>query len=273
MKTILVPIDFSEVSTNAFNYAAALAKLTESKLILLHVYHVPIPPSEAPFFVLSMDDLDKENMQALQKIDEHAKKTFGTLNTALIVRAGFVVDEIRSIIDEQHVDLVVMGVTGAGKSSGFFVGSNTTALMKKTKTSVLVIPGETSFKKAEKIVFACDHKETVPITIINKLKEIVHLFDAKVLVLDVIKPEENTSLEKAVAGVNLVHSLNDINHELYFPMAENVEEEINTFVEHHHADMLVMIPHSHKTLKELFHRSNTKKMAFHTSVPLLSIHD
>src|SRR5690606_19398681 len=39
MKTILVPTDFSKAATNALNYAAALAKKENGRIILLHVYN------------------------------------------------------------------------------------------------------------------------------------------------------------------------------------------------------------------------------------------
>jgi nucleotide-binding universal stress UspA family protein len=44
---------------------------------------------------------------------------------------------------------------------------------------------------------------------------------------------------------------------------------INTYIDDHHADLLVMAKHNRNFFDRLFHRSLSKKMAFHTHIPLL----
>ncbi|MBA3706529.1 MAG: universal stress protein [Bacteroidetes bacterium] len=273
MKKILVPIDFSEISENALNYAAGLAKFVNGKLILLHIYHVRVPASETPLLVLSLDDLEKENMLLLKKLSEKINRQ-EAVETELIVRPGFVVEGIISIVSEKKIDLVVMGITGAGKPPGVLIGSNTTSFIKKATVPVLVIPKNVSFGRIRKIVFAYDYKKVVAPTLLVKLKEFAALFNSEILVVDIVKPAEVPDFNQAVAGMMLEHSLVDVRHTLYFPSDEddNLVQQIDSFVESHDADLLVMLPDSHKSLRELFHRSNTKRMAFHTRVPLLTLH-
>lgn len=274
MKTILVPTDYSETANNALYYAIELAKLAKAKIILLHAYHVPLPTGDIPVMLVSPAELEKENVMRVKKLEKDIAKKFSEgVKTEHVVRPGFVPDEILSVIKEKNVDLVVMGIAGQTKISRALIGSNTVDVIKKTKTPVLVIPRDCRFRKVGKIAFACDYQGTINSEVMDKLKEFVKLLKAKVLVLDVVKPDKVPVYENAVAGLSLENSLSGVDHSLYFPEGEDVTSEINSFVDTYQADWLVMMPHRHKLLEGIFHKSNVRQMAFHTHVPLLSLHE
>ena len=272
MKTILVPTDFSDVSENAMNYAAELAQFTKAKLILFHIYSVPMPVAEVPVVTIPMEEVEHESMIQLKAIDKTLKANYPGIETEVITRAGFVAEEIYLLQEDRKIDLLVMGVTGAGKAPGI-LGSNTTSNMKRAKCPVLVVPKGLKFKKPAKIALACDYNSTVPEAIVNTLKEYTGMFGAKLLIFDVLKRAELVSYQKSVAEVNLENSLGDVEHSLHFPSGDDLHTEINSFVEKNNADMLVMIPHDYSFWQKLFHHSATKEMAFYTKVPLLSIHE
>ena len=175
MKTILVPLDYSEVSDNALNYAAELANLIRAKLILLHVYHVPVPAIEVPVVVIGWEELQKENTERLNKIAEKTKNKSKNLEIEIRVSPGFAVDEILSLVKEDNIDLVVMGVTGAGRKTNMLLGSNTVSVMKKSKTPVLIIPQKAQFKKVQNIVLAYDYKNAIDEAVIKEFKKIVKI--------------------------------------------------------------------------------------------------
>lgn len=274
MKTILLPTDYSETAENASEYAFELAAYSKARLVLLHVFHVPVPTSEVPLITVTPQELERENKERLAKLENTLReRSGGKIQIESIVKSGFAVHEIVETAAEVKADCIVMGVTGMSKLGEALIGSVTTSVMHKTRVPVLVIPQGASFTAPEKIVFACNYEEKLDETVIDRFKAIVKLFKSKVLVLDVVKSEELASYEKAVAGIGLEHSLRDIPHELHFPEGEDITRGINLFIDRHHAGMLVMVPFDHRSLTGLFHRSNTKKMAFHTHVPLLSIHN
>lgn len=274
MKTILVPTDYSETADNALQYAVELAKFSKAKIILFHSYHIPIPTTEAPVMLISPQELEKENNDRIKKLEKQiSKQTAGKIKIESIVRAGFVPDEVKNAANEKKADLIVMGITGAGKVAQTLMGSNATSLIKKTQVPVLVIPKNVKYKKIEKIVLAYDYSGEMEESVMKKLKGFIQLFKAKLMVVDVVKPVEVPTNENAVSSLSLENALRGIKHTLYFPEAENMEDEINSFSDSYKADWLVMIPHKHKLLSGLFHKSNTKQMAFHTSIPLLSLHE
>jgi nucleotide-binding universal stress UspA family protein len=273
MKTILVPTDFSEAAENAALYALELASAyKKTKVILFHVYSVQAAMSDIPVMPSPFDQMEITYKGLLKEFEEKLKNTNTDVETELIVSPGFVVDEILYLLAKRRIDMVIMGVTGAGKNETIF-GSNATSVLKEAKQPVLIIHKEAKFKKPERIALACDYIAIMPDEVIEKIRGFVKLFDAKLLIFDILKKTEVLSYQKAVAEVNLENSLDDISHSLFFPSGDNLPEEINNFVKENKADMLIMMPHNYPFLQGLFHRSNTRKMAFHTHVPLLSIHE
>lgn len=272
MKNILVPTDFSEVSESAVDYAAELAKATNAKLILYFVFTVPVPVADTPVITIPIPELEKENMKLLHALERRIKAKHGKIEIELRTQPGFVVDEIISFTKEHKIDMVVMGVTGAGKTPGI-IGSNATSVMHHAKSPVLVIPKGYKYKKPANIALACDYKSMLPDAAVTKFKSFTSLFNAKVFVFNVLKPNELATYQKAATEVNLENALGDLEHSLYFPASENLAHEINTFVDIHEVDILTMFPHNYSFLKGIVHHSATKDMAFLTHVPLLSIHE
>lgn len=274
MKTILAPIDYSDISDNALQYAVELAKFSDAKLILLHIYHLPVPTVEIPITVMVPKEIQNENEKKIKSLEKKIGTQSGTnIKVESIVRSGLIVDEIMNVIKENEIDLVVMGIIGAGKVSERLIGSHTTSLIKRTQTPVLVVPKDARYKEVKKIVLAYDYKNVVNVAAVERFKKFAKIFNAKVLVLDVEKPVEMPVYEHTVAAETLENSLEDVEHVMFFSSAEDLPDEINSFADSHNCDWVAMIPHKHVFLSRLFQESNTKKMAFHTHIPLLSIHD
>lgn len=275
MKTILVPVNYSEVANNALQYAAGLANFAKAKIVLLHTYQIPVPTTEVPIIAISPQELEDENLAQVKKLEkEIVEQNAGKIKVESIVRNGFVADEIVYTSKEQKADLIIMGVTGnTGKIVETLIGSNTTSVIKKSLIPVLTVPKDARFKKVEKIAIASDYHREISKEILQKLKGYIQLFDAKLEVVDIVNPVEVPTLDGEAASDRLESPLADIPHTSFFPSSNNITEEINHFVDDHKSDWLVMVPHKHKFLSALFHRSNTKKMAFHTHIPLLTLHD
>lgn len=273
MKTILVPTDFSDNARNAVNYAVEIAKLTKAKLILFHAFHIPITNSDIPVGVIPIEAIEKENINRLKNImKEIQSKNNEALNIECICKMGFAVDEITEMVKTKNIDLVVMSIRGANYLSEILMGSITTALIRNGCCPVVVINQNVKFKNIKKIVFASDYHEISDESIMKPLKEFVELFKSHVYVFNVVREMKAISFTgKAGAGNLLEHSLEGTDHTFHFAEQEDVIESINTFAANKKADMIVMIPHKHSFLENIFYESNTKRMAFHTHIPLLAL--
>lgn len=275
MKNILVPTDYSSAANNALQYAIELAKKTGANLVLVHAYHIPVPTTEVPVLVISPLELSEENERRMKRLEnEVISGTDKKIKVKTIVRPGFPADVIIEESIDKKADLIVMGITGKGDKAGEpLLGSIATAVMKRSLIPVLTVPKGTEFREIRKIALAYDYEREMKHSVLLELKNYVKLFQAELLVVDVINPVEVPSMENAVAGIKLERSLEDVHHSLHFPASDDIIAEINSFVDTHNCDLLVMVPHKHKLLSAIFHKSNTRKMAFHTHLPLLTFHD
>lgn len=275
MKTILVPVDYSETSVGAAIYACELAKLLSAKVTLFHAYHPPIPTSEYDAVLIPDIDLEKENMLLLENFKRDLSKQISlNSNIECEVKIGFAVDEIVTTALEKKVDLVVMGISGGGKVSEYVLGSNTMGVIRKSGVPMIVVPPKATFKKPAVLVFACDYKREVSAKVITSLKEYVHAFGAKLLVLNLEKPSEGVTFEKAVNGIQLENALSTTEHSLHFlPNTGDIADEMNKFIDSHDADLLITVPHHHSLLHRIFNKSITKHLAFHSHVPLLALQE
>jgi nucleotide-binding universal stress UspA family protein len=142
MKTILVPVDFSEVTDRVIDAAAALAERFESQVYLLHVADPPpdfVGYEPGPEYI-------RENAAAEYR-KEHAalhelKGRFPEAEdraTALLIQ-GNAAEKIVEECGRLNADLIVIGSHGHGALYRILVGSVAETVLRQAPCPVLVIP-------------------------------------------------------------------------------------------------------------------------------------
>lgn len=276
MKTLLVPTDFSETSNNAIDYAVEIARATHAKLILFHVYHVPVITTEAVVAIPEFKELEQYALDNLKRTERTIQIKHGsTVVTECICKCGFPVEEIKGFTKEHKIDLIVMGMKGAGRLAEKLIGSVTTSMIQESTCAVMVIDEHVRFKSPKKIVLACDYLKTENKSILKPLKQLADLFNAHVYILNVVTHSESSpNVIKTVPNHDkLENSLDGIEYSFHYLQSEDVIRGINTFVEERKMDMVVMLPRKHSAFKTIFSEPNTKQMAFHSKVPLLTLQE
>jgi len=142
MKTILVPVDFSDVSDKVIDTAAALAQAFGSSVILVHVEEpepqfVGYEPGPLSVRVAVAGDI-QANLRRLEVL----KGRFGVESTLALTVQGSIPDEILALAREHQVTLIVIGSHGHGALYHLLAGSVTTAILKDAPCPVLVVPTE-----------------------------------------------------------------------------------------------------------------------------------
>lgn len=275
MKTILVPVDFSETSENAAFYAAEIAKQLEAQLILFHVYHIPFVQAEVPVMVPTIDQLEDTASKALIRLRAQIHTQHGPhIRIDHVSRCGFAVEEIIKFMNEQAPDIVVMGMHGTGNVSEYLLGSVTTSLIGQSNIPVLAVNKNSHFKGLKKLVFAYDYATMENSHTLDTLKTFGRLFKSHVYVLKVAHEKDAGKLPdipEAVAGIRMDHLLEELNHSFHFITNKNVVTGINEFATDRDADLVVMVPHKHSFFERILSRSQTSHMAFNMKIPLLSL--
>lgn len=144
MKTILVPIDFSDCAGEVVRAAASLAKAFGSEIILLHVA-APEPEfiGYEPGPQTVRDSVAKElheEHEKLRAIEDELKKQ-GLVVTALLIQ-GYPVDKILEEMSKNAADIIVMGSHGHGALHNLLVGSVTEGVMRKATCPIHVVPAK-----------------------------------------------------------------------------------------------------------------------------------
>ena len=123
-----------------------------------------------------------------------------------------------------------------------------------------------------KIGFACDYKQIEETTPVALLKKIVTDFNADLHILNVDFNNRHFTDDTMQESFGLKELFKDVNPEYDSIESENVTTGINQFVEKAGLDWIVVIPKKHTVLQKIFHRSHSTDLLFHTSVPILCIH-
>ena len=272
IKKILVPVDFSDCSINALRFAIEAAQQLKARLHLFHAYHIPIPVAE---MTLAMDAKIVEDFQAKAEANyTELKKDIPSLlevTDSFEIEFAFAIDAIIKR-EQQDIDLVIMGTKGATGLREVLMGSLTADVISKSNIPILAIPGDAKSCEIRKIVFATDFNKVDDPSCWDIVEAIVEGFSASLDLLHVNPNLGATSVEKAEEAFHLDQYLKETEHEFQFVTEKDVEKGINDFVNNNQVDMLILMPQKHNLFGKLFHQSVTKKMAYHTHIPMLAFH-
>lgn len=271
MQTILVPTDFSDNAQNALSYAAQLAKRLNAQVILLHAYMLPTPVSEVPNLLLNAEEMQRDNERIAKEAVDKIIGQHG-INASYIVRLGFPSDEIDAVIEDQPVDLVVMGMKGRGALEKM-MGSTTTSTIKKIKKPILVVPEHATYSDIKQVTYATDFSYNVDFHVYNLLLELLKTFDAKLHVVHVQKKADAQTANETPGINQLDPAFKAVPHEFHIVTDSEVKHGIESYLRENEADMLVMVTREHNFLERLFGKSHTKAMVYDTHVPLLVLRD
>lgn len=270
MKQIIVATDFSPVSENAVEYAVQLAKDIDSPILLFHSYEMPAVVTEAAVVVIPPDDLQKVNEETLKKYAERLTAKWG-VEINYSTRVGIARDEILN--EAKNGSFIVMGMYGAGKLTRAIMGSTAMSVIKNSSVPVLLIPENVSYKRPEKIAFACDYNSKTDFHALDPLKRLIEIFNSRLLVMNVKEDKREVSIEEKTTAVKMDRKLADIDHSYHFMESEDLVDGIKEFIDDKKPDMIAVIPHKYNILERLSHRSTTKKLAFQSTIPFLALPD
>lgn len=271
METILLPVDFSPASRNAAVFAAELAKLFHSKLLLFHAYMLPTPISEVPYAMVTVDNLQKENEQEIKKEADWIHDNYG-LEVEWLVRIGIASDEIKTLCKEREIDLIVMGMKGAGGLDKI-IGSTTTNVARKVKTPVLVVPHDATYTPIKHITYASDFTYKTSTRLFSPMLQLARAYGARTHILFVRQGHGGNSEVELTGKKSSEIIFEGYDHEYVTLEEPSVNQGISKYIQEYSSELLVMVAHKHTFLERVFSKNHTTVMAYETHVPLLILQD
>lgn len=140
IQRILCPVDFSERSRQAIEYAHGFADIFKSEIHLLHVIEPVIYPIEygvAPSAHLDLEETARANAE--KELKRLAEKYAHGVTTQIWLRIGRAADAIAEAAKDAKVDLIIMATHGRTGVSHLFLGSTAERVMRLAPCPVLAM--------------------------------------------------------------------------------------------------------------------------------------
>ncbi len=144
LDTVLVPVDFSEHSIHAVDYAIRLARVFHSRVVLVHVYHFPVEllTDWSAYGTLAgsaeiLEGLRKDREEQMAALAR--EKAGAGVPIEARVLEGTPFSEICKAARAEGANLVVMGTRGLTGLKHVLIGSTAERVVRKAPCPVLVL--------------------------------------------------------------------------------------------------------------------------------------
>ncbi|HXQ81341.1 MAG TPA: universal stress protein [Opitutaceae bacterium] len=139
MKTILVPIDFSDATIPVVEAGSAFARTVRAKIVIAHVVRPSAIVNEFSAVVESFaSTVEKNASEQLSRWRAQLQDDGFTVDMSLLHGQPSVC--IREEAKRLAADYIVVGSHGHGALYDFVVGSTASALLKNAPCPVLIVP-------------------------------------------------------------------------------------------------------------------------------------
>lgn len=263
---ILLPTDFSENADKATEVAFRLAKQTNGSVTILHAYDLPYSDRSMSTSLL---EVMKENAEAnMAEFEKGVKEKYGN-NYQVQVRLGNPIRLIHEVSDANNIEMVVMGTKGASGLEEILIGSNAASVIQNTNKPVLVIPPQAELKEIKKIVLASDLDPKVKQKPLQNLRNFAMIDDAEIDIVHVQGEKSPGTGSRDFFSAEL----QGVKHGFTILHGDNIEKAVIDEAVKEKADVLAAITRRYGFFEGLFHRSMTNRLAYHTHLPLLVLHE
>lgn len=275
MKKFLVPTDFSDTAKNAARYAVQLARDVSNTSVVLYNAFDAVSTGSDGTTIFSDDDARRTiTLSALNNMKADLSTIAGNVDIAVLAEEGDLIDNLQKLTHHQPFDLIIMGINGATKLEEIFIGSTTLSVINHNVSPVLIVPPDATYKPIKNVVFASDFKDVEQTTPKKELRHFLSLVRPTLHVVNVdvdhyVELTEEYQQEKG--KLNAI--LDGFNPEYAFIRMYDFVESINLFAMDRNADVIITVPRKHSFLEGIFKQSHTKKLAYHTHIPILALHE
>ncbi len=276
MKKILVPIDLRSDFSNLIDYAIAVARRSDARMVVYYAggrrflkqagnYTYACEESDQSFLDLIRNSSLKGRTDSLLK----TLRAHGIKYDFLHVSRGTVADMVME--SETGYDLLIMGTSTSPGIRGYVQSAYASRLIGEVNIPVLLVPVGTRYDEIGHITYAVDLTDYDP-HVIQQVKGIAAMFDAKLTIAHV-NPQEEVEKEQYLSSLErTITDTLDYPKVFYkfFDHADTVSG-IKKFVQFNDTNVVAMINRKRFSWSDIFSdKSLTRKMSRELQVPLLA---
>lgn len=269
MKTIIVPIDFSEYSLKGLEVAVLLAKKMKANIEMVYVqkktgeYYPSIREQQLSWAEKQFIEIQKKYCHDMPR---HHKLTF-------IIKHGKVHQEIVNQAASRKDSMIVTSTHGVSGFDGFFIGSNATKIISLSDKPIVTINTGDCPKAIKKIILPLDHsietRQKVPFTI-----ELAKICKAEIHLVSVFASKDEDIVKKVTSYSNQVAKLLDTAGITYKTKSLNgskFAELILKYAETSKADLISIMSEQKAGISSLLLGNSAETILLKSRIPVLTI--
>lgn len=274
MKTILVPVDFSEHSEFALEVAANIARKQNAEIVVVHMMGLPESfltkdEKQEVFNAIYFMKLTKQRFDKL--LDKEYLKG---IDITEAVKSHKVFAEINEVAAEYEADIIIMGSHGVSGMKEVFVGSNTEKVVRTSDIPVLVIKKRMPDFKMENAVFVTDF-DLKTLNSFTQARKFFKAFDVQPKILFINIPEKFMSTkEMQLKAYNFLIAVGMDNKkfkdDIIFYDDYTAERGIFNYCNDLDIDAIAIPTHGRKGLGHFFFGSMGEDIANHANIPVVT---
>lgn len=288
MRTLLIPIDFSESSLTTCKYGLNLIGEGPTKLFLFHIYPNQLMVADSSFpagidsdAFINAEFINELRKQAESNMDNLVKEFKSLIPDNIksdiriehLIAGGEPEYEIKRICEELNPDLILMGTRGEGKK-GFLEGSMAEKLMSTSNIPIIAVPESFTKLRLKNIMYALNFSEN-DFSSIGTILDLFRHIDKEIFIVHIELSEHKSEEERMMEA--LQHSLSSAYPELKFNfhVLNGADKSIalEDAAEVFQIDLITFIAHKTNFFQNLFSKQIHKKDFFKLELPMLALHE
>lgn len=275
VNSILVPVDFTEESSRAIDFARMMASHFGYGLTLAHVYQTLYDPvSAGAIDVQFLQDTNKRLLALVDSMNAENEKLGISVPVMAHLEIGETSSSLIDLLNHGKFEMLIMATKAIDNPVRRLFGTISSEVSRHSNKPVVVVPPQTEIKFPGKMVVGFTEE-----LMLEGALEYILAFGAKNNVFfDFVHITSDTAQftllknklyerlvinREMLCGFN-IRSVADPDHQIHEVLFDYAQEV--------RAGMVVLVTHHRSFLESLSHSSVTKKALQHPPLPLMIIH-
>jgi len=272
MSKIVVAIDFSDCSINAFLHSLSIAQTVKSDLLLVWVQK---EAAHTDKFSDIAKDPTKDVQKAFEELIDKYQPDLPSNKITFKIRPGKVYNEIPAEAKACKAYMVICGTHGASGFEKFWIGSNANRIVSACNCPVITIRGGINIKRPlKKIVLSIDStQETRQKASFTAM--LAKPFNAEVNILKLYSTRSKSirqNVDLYASQVERFFLKEGVNFNTIAEESENIPETIINYSKKIDANLISIMTEQESSASNLWLGPYAQQIVNQSPIPVLSIH-
>jgi nucleotide-binding universal stress UspA family protein len=272
MNNIVVAIDFSECSINAFLHALPIAQYCKCDLVLVWV-ETKVTDTEK--HENNLIHHPKDAQKAFESLISKYRYRYPWIKISWKIRKGKIYKEITAEAKSSKAMMIIAGTLGAAGFEEFWTGSNATKIISSSSCPVITIwGGIDTTRPLKKILLPIDSametRQKAPFTgyLAKQHKAEIHILKLYTSRLKALRQ----TLDFYTAQVTAYFDDEKIKYQVNHVACENIADATIAYAAKIDANLISIMTEQETTTANLFLGPYAQQIVNHSRIPVLSIH-